>query len=46
MGLIGLFVIVAFWGILNVLSRTIGVSNDRTPQGLPCIPNPRLGIIC
>lgn len=46
MGLIGLFVIVAFWGILNVLSRTIGVSNDRTPQGLPCIPNPSLGIIC
>ncbi len=46
MGLVGLFVIVAFWGILNVLSRTLGVSNDRTPQGLPCIPNPSLGIIC
>ena len=42
MGLIGLFVIVAFWGILNVLSRTIGVSSDNTPGGLPCIPNYKL----
>jgi uncharacterized membrane protein YfcA len=45
-GLIGLFVIVAFWGILNVVSRTFGVSNDQAPSNLPCIPNPSLGIRC
>ena len=47
MGLIGLFIIVAFWGIVNVISRTLGVGNDRLPAGaLPCVPNPSLGIYC
>ncbi len=46
MGLVGLFVIVAFWGIINVLSRTIGVSNDKAPVDLPCIENRDLGIFC
>lgn len=36
-GLIGLFVIIAFWGIINLITRTIGVGNDRTPD-LPCVP--------
>ncbi len=46
-GLIGLFVILAFWGIVGVISRTIGVGNDRLPSGaLPCVPNPSLGIYC
>ncbi|MCC6323638.1 hypothetical protein IT400_02495 [Candidatus Nomurabacteria bacterium] len=43
MGLIGLFVIIAFWGIVNVMTRTLDVRNDATPV-LPCVPNPSLGI--
>ena len=37
MGIIGLFVIISFWGIINFITRTIGVGNDATPD-LPCVP--------
>lgn len=37
-GLIGLFVIVAFWGIIAIVKRTFGVDNV-TGQGIvPCVP--------
>ena len=37
-GLIGLFVIVAFWGIIAIVKRTFGVDNI-TGQGIvPCVP--------
>jgi len=44
-GLIGLFVIVAFWGILKLVTDTTGVGPGVTPV-LPCIPNPSMGIEC
>lgn len=42
-GLIGLFVIVAFWGIVALITNTFGVGPGITPV-LPCIPGP--GVIC
>lgn len=36
-GLIGLFVIVAFWGIISLITSTFGVGPGVTPT-LPCIP--------
>jgi len=44
-GLIGLFVIVAFWGIIKVVTNTFGIGPGTTPD-LPCIPNPAAGITC
>ena len=44
-GLIGLFVIIAFWGIINLITRTFGVGAEITPP-LPCVPNPAAGINC
>lgn len=46
-GLIGLFVILAFWGIISVITRTFNVGPESL-QGtdLPCVPNPGLGIVC
>lgn len=46
-GLIGLFVIVAFWGIIALVTGTFGVSNTGTapglnPGGVPCI----VGVNC
>lgn len=41
MGLIGLFVIVAFWGIINLIMNTFDVGNDAAPE-VPCIPNYQL----
>ena len=46
-GLIGLFVIVAFWGILSLITTTFGVGPEQlNQQDIPCIPNPDAGITC
>lgn len=39
-GLIGLFVIIAFWGIIRVVSNTFGIGSVQLQRGeIPCIPN-------
>jgi len=44
-GLIGLFVIVAFWGIIRLITNTFGVGPEQLNQGsIPCIPGP--GVTC
>lgn len=46
-GLIGLFVIVAFWGIISLVTTTFGVGPEKlSPDVIPCIPNPDAGIVC
>ena len=46
-GLIGLFVIVAFWGILSLVTNTFGVGPEQLRQtDIPCIPNPAAGVFC
>lgn len=46
-GLIGLFVIVAFWGIIALITTTFGVGPQKLQQdAIPCIPNPAAGIYC
>lgn len=46
-GLIGLFVIVAFWGIIALITNTFGVGPEQLdPNAIPCIPNPAAGIFC
>lgn len=42
-GLIGLFVIIAFWGIIRLVTNTFLVGPDVTPP-LACVPGP--GVIC
>lgn len=45
--LIGLFIIVAFWGILSVVRNTFGIGPEQLhPGDIPCIPNPALGVEC
>ena len=45
--LVGLFLIVAFWGILSVVSNTFKVGPEQLKQEhIPCVPNPAMGIIC
>lgn len=45
--LIGLFLIVAFWGILSVVSNTFNVGPEQLRQEhIPCVPNPAMGIVC
>ncbi len=40
-GLIGLFVIVAFWGIIRLITNTFGVGPTQLNQSsIPCIPTP------
>lgn len=40
-GLIGLFVIIAFWGIIRIISNTFGVGATQLQQNeIPCIPGP------
>ena len=40
-GLIGLFVIIAFWGIIGILRNTFGVNPQQLQRNeLPCIPGP------
>jgi hypothetical protein len=44
-GLIGLFVIVAFWGIIRLITNTFGVGPEQLNQSaIPCIPGP--GVSC
>lgn len=46
-GLIGLFVIVAFWGILSLVTNTFGVGPEKLSEDtIPCIPNSAAGIYC
>lgn len=37
-GLIGLFVIVAFWGIIAIVQRTFGVDSEPVSPIVPCTP--------
>jgi len=37
-GLIGLFVIVAFWGIIGVVKNTFGIGNITGQNITPCVP--------
>jgi len=37
-GLIGLFVIVAFWGIITVVKSSFGITNAPDESILPCVP--------
>jgi hypothetical protein len=44
-GLIGLFVIIAFWGIVRLISTTFGVGPEQlNGNTIPCIPGP--GVVC
>ncbi len=44
-GLIGLFVIVAFWGIIRLVTNTFGVGAEQiNSSAIPCIPGP--GVQC
>lgn len=46
-GLIGLFIIVAFWGILSLITNTFGVGPEQLrEEDIPCIPNPAAGVNC
>lgn len=46
-GLIGLFIIVAFWGILSLITNTFGVGPEQLRESdIPCIPNTAAGINC
>lgn len=46
-GLIGLFIIVAFWGILSLITNTFGVGPQQLKESdIPCIPNPAADIEC
>ena len=37
-GLIGLFVIVAFWGIIGVVKNSFGIQNNPTDNIIPVTP--------
>lgn len=40
-GLIGLFIIIAFWGIIKIFTNTFGVGNVQLDESeIPCIPTP------
>lgn len=44
-GLIGLFVIIAFWGIIFLVTNTFGVGSAQlNSNDIPCINTP--GVIC
>lgn len=44
-GLVGLFVIIAFWGIVALVTTTFKVGPTQiTEEQIPCIPGP--GVIC
>ncbi len=46
-GIIGLFIILAFWALVDVIGSTFGLQNTQLDQTkIPCIPNPGLGITC
>ena len=37
-GLIGLFVIISFWGIIAIIRNTFGVGNQAGINVVPCVP--------
>jgi len=37
-GLVGLFIIVAFWGIIGLVKRSFGVDNTTGDNIVPCVP--------
>lgn len=40
-GLIGLFIILAFWGIVGLIGNTFGVGpTDLNSRDIPCVPGP------
>lgn len=40
-GLIGLFIILAFWGIVFMIQNTLGISNVQLQKNdIPCVPTP------
>lgn len=44
-GLIGLFIILSFWGIVALINNTLGINPvSINPSAIPCIPAP--GVIC
>jgi hypothetical protein len=44
-GLIGLFIIVAFWGIIRIFTNTFAINNDQIQKAdIPCVPG--LGSPC
>jgi phage-related holin len=43
-GLIGLFVIVAFWGIIAVVKNTFNIGNTTGQSIVPCVPNSTNGM--
>jgi hypothetical protein len=46
-GLVGLFVIISFWGIIRVFSDTFNVGPEQLNEdAIPCIPNEAAGIDC
>jgi uncharacterized membrane protein len=47
-GLIGLFVIVAFWGIIGLLQRTFDIRSGTETGVTPCVPTTanRMGLDC
>jgi len=46
-GLVGLFIIVAFWGIIRLVTNTFDVGPEQlNPDAIPCIPNFQAGIVC
>lgn len=44
-GLIGLFIIVAFWGVIRLITNTFGVGPEQlNSNAIPCIQGP--GVVC
>lgn len=40
-GLIGLFIILSFWGIVALINNTLGISPTRINRSaIPCVPTP------
>ena len=39
-GLIGLFIIIAFWGIIGIVKKSFGVESNIGGSVVPCIPGP------
>lgn len=37
-GLIGLFIIVAFWGVIGLVKRSFDVGNSTGDSVVPCVP--------
>lgn len=46
-GLIGLFIIIAFWGILALVENTTGIGSVQLKKSaIPCVPNASIGVDC